>query len=405
MFASTHEKTIVIALAVTIAFALLLIPAPSIDAADHLDGGGLRNSQFDPLTDITDVWTFLDPNDNNRLELILGVRPFIIPGENESSAYFDQNVQYRFNIENTGDKRPDVFIDVTFSQQTSRSIPQTATVKITGGGKNISFTAPTTIVSGEPGPAPSRNISTNSANNIKFFAGLADDPFFFDVPAEIQFRKSLVSGRGDPALFTRGRDTFAGYNILTIVISVPVATLRGSAGNIIGVSAATFRPKKTLRNADGSDKNSGSFVQVDAMGIPVINVVLIPLSRKDEYNAKTPDNSAFANDIVGSLRTLGTDQTSIGILGQVVVDKGDFLRIDTTKRNTGSEGGNNVEAGFPNGRRLLDDVTDTIVTLIFNRVEQPDGLEKNDKLFLNDFPWVAEPNQPLQRGEQDTTQN
>ncbi|MFY9225919.1 MAG: DUF4331 family protein [Blastocatellia bacterium] len=392
--------------ALIMAFALLTLPTPETDAADHLDGGGGRNSQFDAITDITDVWAFLDPNDNNRVELILGVRPFIIPGENESSAYFDQNVTYRFNIENTGDAKPDRFIDVTFSQQTNRSVPQTATVKITGDrGPSVTFTAPTTTVSGEPGIPPARNITVSSSNNIKFFAGLADDPFFFDVPAEIGFRKSLVAGRGNPDLFLRGRDTFRGYNVLTIVLSVPADLLKGS-GNVIGVGGATLRPQKTTRMPDGRDVFKGKLVQIDAMGIPVINVVLVPLARKDEYNARTPDNSAFANDIVGSLRSLGTDQTSLDILGSVVIATGDYLRLDLSKQNTGPEGGNNPGAAFPNGRRLLDDVTDTIVTLINNRVEQPDDILLNDKKFLDDFPWVAEPHQPLPlKNDVDGTQN
>ncbi|MBK7993673.1 MAG: DUF4331 family protein [Blastocatellia bacterium] len=93
---------------------LLLTPPPSIDAADHLDGGKDISTQAQPFADISDFWVFLDPNDNERLELIMAVNPFIIPSENESRGLFDPAVVYRFNIENTGDAKPDKFLDITF---------------------------------------------------------------------------------------------------------------------------------------------------------------------------------------------------------------------------------------------------------------------------------------------------
>lgn len=381
---------------------LLLTPPPSIDAADHLDGGKDISTQAQPFADISDFWVFLDPNDNERLELIMAVNPFIIPSENESRGLFDPAVVYRFNIENTGDAKPDKFLDITFSKQTGRDTPQTATIKLPSGR---TFTAPTTIALGEPVNPPNRVNTVNPGSNTKFFAGLADDPFFFDVPAEVQFRRALLVGSRDTSFFSRARDTFAGYNVMTIVLSIPLSEVKGPAGNIVGISASTLIPKKAIRNADGTITYKGSLVQVDSAGIPVVNVVLLDFNLKDRYNIIGPDVSALGQNLIGSLRSIGTDETSINLLKSLIVDKGDYIRIDLSKPNTGPEGGNNPEAAFPNGRRLLDDVTDVVVSLINNRNELPDGIQANDKKFLNVFPWVAQPFMPLKTGEQDTTQN
>jgi hypothetical protein len=66
--------------------------------------------------------------------------------------------------------------------------------------------------------------------------------------------------------------------------------------------------------------------------------------------------------------------------------------------NSGPAGGNNTGAGFPNGRRPQDDVIDTIVTLINNRVQQGDNVNGNDVPFLNAFPFFAPPTQPFPNG-------
>ncbi|MBI4852195.1 MAG: DUF4331 family protein [Acidobacteria bacterium] len=390
-------------LLVTILITIFLLAPPlSIDAADHLDGGKDISTQATPFADISDFWVFLDPNDNDRLELIMAVNPFIIPSENESRGLFDPAVVYRFNIENTGDAKPDKFLDITFSKQIGRDTPQTATVKLPSGK---TFTAPTTIALGEPVAPPARVNTVNSASGSKFFAGIADDPFFFDVPAEVQFRRGLLVGTRDPNFFSRGRDTFAGFNVMTIVLSIPLSEVKGSAGNMVGISASTLIPKKAIRNTDGTVSYKGSLIQVDSAGIPVVNVVLLDFNLKDRYNIIGPDVSALSQNVIGSLRSIGTDDTSIGLLKALIVDKGDYIRIDLSKPNTGPEGGTNPDAAFPNGRRLVDDVTDIVISLINNRVPLPDGIDANDKKFLNVFPWVPQPNMPLKKGEQDTTQN
>lgn len=405
MFKVGIRKKALVALALTIALAFVLAPPLSIDAADH---GDAPSSFISAPCDITDFWTFLDPNDNSRLELIFGTRGFIVPGENANFGTFDGDVRYRINIENSGDAVPDLFLDAVFSKQIGRTTPQTATITLSDSRSVIrSFTAPATLSSSTAAVAPARNISADSGTGIRFFAGLADDAFFFDVPSELRYRASLEAGipAGDTSFFTRGRDTFAGYNIIAICYSIPVSLLKGRAGNVLGISVATQIKKKITRNPGGTTIGKGDFVQVDSMGIPAVNIVFVPFGRKDDFNGKGPDATSFANDIVGQLKLLQTGDANIAIFAQLAVAKGDYLRIDTAIPNSGAEGGSNSGAGFPNGRRLLDDVTDPIVSLVSNGLPRPDNVNKNDVPFLDAFPWLAQPAQPLPKGIVDNTQN
>lgn len=399
------KKASIIVLILTVALISLMTPPPSIDAADH---GDAPFASLRATADITDFWVFLDPNDNSRLELILGTRGFIVPGENSNFGIFDGDLRYRFNIENTGDGVPDLFLDAVFSKQIGRTTPQTATITLSDTRSTLrTFTAPATLSSSTATVAPNRNITADSNTGIRFFAGLADDAFFFDVPSELRYRASLEAGTpgGDISFFTRGRDTFAGYNMNAIVYSIPISLLKGRAGDVLGISAATQIRKKITINSNATTTGKGDFVQIDSMGIPAVNIVFVPFDRKDDFNTKGPNSSTFANDIVGQLKLLQTNDANIGLFAKLAVEKGDYLRIDTSIPNTGPEGGNNAGAGFPDGRRLLDDVTDPIVSLVSNSQPRPDNVDKNDLLFLDNFPWVALPHQPLPRGSVDNTQN
>lgn len=141
--------------------------------------------------------------------------------------------------------------------------------------------------------------------------------------------------------------------------------------------------------------------QIDRMGVPGVNVALVPFSRKDEYNTSNPREDAtgrFAGDIVANLQKLGTDSTSINILANIAVTRGDFLRLSLNTPNTGPGGGNNVNAAFPNGRRFGDDAIDVLLTLINNRVALSDNVNSNEVAFQSIFPFLANSHQPQNPG-------
>ena len=85
--------------------------------------------------------------------------------------------------------------------------------------------------------------------------------------------------------------------------------------------------------------------------------------------------------------------------------KGDFLRLNFSSANTGTGGGNNAGAGFPNGRRLRDDVIDTILFFIANQNTLGDNVNANDVPFRDTFPFLAAPQQPRASGTDDNTRN
>lgn len=378
MTRSSSRKIVLIALALTMAVTLVLAPAPRTDAADHRDGPVITGGES---ADIADVFFFLNPNNNSKVTLAMSVHGPIIPAENASAGFFDHTVRFRFAIENTGDATGDLFFEITFSKQTSRSAPQVATIKQNGV---TLFTANTTVSSSTATTAPPPVVTTDPSTGISIFAGLRDDPFFFDIPADLRYKASLLKNAPDPSVYNRARDSFAGYNIIMIVLSIPASRLRGPSGDILGLSCSTLRSK-----------------QVDRMGVPLVNPMLIPYSRKDEYNASLTSQDAagkFRADIVQTLTSFHTNPTYISMFEDLAVTNGDMLRLDLSIPNTGSEGGKNTLARFPNGRRPNDDVIDTIVTLVNNGVALKDNVNDNDVVLPSTFPFFAPPAQPFAAG-------
>jgi hypothetical protein len=403
-----RKMKVALALMLALTFTFLAIPMSNTQAADH---GDAPLADEDRPADIDDVYAFLDPNDNSRLVLIATLYGFIVPSEAVNFSAFDPRVRYLFGLETTGDARIDLGIDIRFSPRTSTTMPQTATI-ILPFGEIIN--APTTVPTLADNPNPP-TITTDAATGVSFFAGETDDPFFFDIVGFNRFVASVLGGSPNAAALQRGRDSFAGYNVQAIALSIPVSYLKlqrsgGNPGaNVIGVNLQSQRQRRVVIGRDGEINATGGFQTIDRMGNPAINVALIPFARKDAYNfASTQDdaNGAFAGDIVGTLKALGTNDTNIGILASVAVTKGDFLHLDTSLANSGSGGGNNASAGFPNGRRLQDDVIDTILFFVANQNTLGDNVNSNDVTFRNSFPFLAPPQQPRAPGTiDDNTRN
>jgi hypothetical protein len=356
-------------------------------------------------------------------------------GENNNFGQFDPAVRYRFEIETTGDPRPDRFINITFSRRTGVATPQIATVTLFDG---TTFTAPTTppslCIAGTANCPPAPTITDHAASGVRFFAGMRDDTFFFDIPGfaggTAALRACVAGTNQSPtcvadalALLGRGRDSFAGYNIMNIALSIPRALFGTPANNEIGVNGVLQRrtPQLFLASPDqvAPGRNYpavgfGEWVTLDRNGIPGINAVLIPFARKDEFNAATTADDAsgrFAGDIVAALRALGTNDTNIGILANVAVTRGDQLRLNLTRANTSLGFGETLAtpnyAGFPNGRRPYDDVIDVILFFVANQQAITDNANVNEVPALNTFPFFPPPHQPrpTSAGAEDQTRN
>ncbi len=392
-----RRPTATAALAVVLAVFLSL----PVHGADHADA---PNNSFDRATDAADLYFFLDPNDNSQAVMILTITGFIVPGENINFGFFDSNVRYVFKIENTGDARPDQFIDVQFAPRVPPAA-QMATIKLPNGS---TFSAPASIPSNSSPTPPVQRVTVDPATGVRFFAGQTDDPFFFDIPAFARFVGSINAGSPNPSVFQRGRDSFAGYNILSIAISVPVSMIRGSAGAEVGLSGATERRQHQTLLPGGFIEGRGRWVTVDRIANPAINVALIPASRKNAYNVASEVDDAnleFADEIIATLQSFGTNESNINLLANLAVVRGDIIRLNTSIPNTGPGGGNNPEASFPNGRRLGDDVIDIILTVVNNNSPLGDNVNSNELPFGNVFPFIALAHPPRPPGVDDQTRN
>ncbi len=357
-------------------------------SSDHIDSPTLAQ---DHGSDLGDTYAFLDPKDSSKVVLTMTTNPFIISSEAIGQAIFDPNVRYRFEIENTGNARPDRFISVRYSRGVGRLQAQRATITLPGGR---SFTAPTTPA--RQGDTPARpRVTTDRRSGVSFFAGSVDDPFFLDNTAANRFVLSSIANPGSPnrGVFADragadgvGRDTYAGFNTLATTIRVPASLLRRNR-KTIGVNSVTQRQRRQLVTRDGEVRSGGGrWTTVDRDGGPLVNNGLIPPARKNEYNAASTQDDArrlFRADIVRSLRALGTNDKFIRQILAAAVDRGDILRLKL-----------NAPSAFPNGRRYQDDVADAIFTLINNGRPLGDFVDANDAPFSSEFPFFADPIQP-----------
>ena len=133
-----------------------------------------------------------------------------------------------------------------------------------------------TPITGEVTPAGQAPKVTD-AGGIKAFAGLRDDPFFFDLVA---FKK-FVAGPYVPAMGLRGpadgapADSFAGTNVSYMIIELPVTAVTGAGASNTGTIQAWV-----------STGTGGS--QLDRMAIPAVNTAVIPSAQKDNFNRGNP---------------------------------------------------------------------------------------------------------------------
>jgi hypothetical protein len=404
-----------------IALIVSFTPVGSVRATDH---GDSPTPAHDQSIDIGDVYFFLDPNDPTFAVMAVTVSGFITPSHNANRGFFGENVRFRFEIENTGDTTPDRFWDVTFTKQTSRTITQNATVAIspvpTLLPAGAQFVAPTTISRAAFGPQgiptfgsgpQSQQVPTITPgpSGVSFFAGLIDDPCFYDLGAELAYRNSRFNNMTNPAILTRGRDSYAGHNTMAVALRVPVTLIKG-AGDVVGLSVAAQRRAPTSFTRDGRSASFGRYITLDRMANPLINTIMTSYVNKDRYNRSTPQRDAvnadgLATDIVATLQALQTNNTHISIIAQLAISNGDYLRLDTSIPNTGSEGGNNMAARYPNGRRPNDDVVDIIITLINNGVSQGDAVNDNEMPFKDIFPFFAQPHMPFPPAADDLTRH
>jgi uncharacterized protein DUF4331 len=386
--------------------------------------------------------------------------------DNNGDAKEDLTYQFRFH---TQTRNPNSFLyntgPITSLDDPNWNRPQTygVTVVQQGPGNSSRSRVLGTNLATPPdniGPRSTPNYDTLAtaaihalSGGIKVFAGQRDDPFFVDLGSvfDLAGLRPFNSFHLIPLPVEPGRDAVARYNTHSIVIQVPIAQLVQPPNTTIGIYASASRQKVRILREDGSNDDNGPFVQVSRLAEPLINEAVIPLGKKDFWNRSDPEDDAqfetfYLNPEVSRLEnalygappqghpggalapidvTGRTDLVAILLTGVPGLNftgtkKADLLRLNTSIAPTAAVGAGNPLgvlagdlAGFPNGRRLEDDIVDIELRAfaqgygsILNGLlglpnKSPnnllsDGVDKNDKPFLTSFPYVASPHQGYQ---------
>ena len=491
--------------------------AQKAKASSHREAPLISN---DPTADLTDLYAFMSPGKTDTVTLIANVIPIEIPAEGPNYYNLDDTVRYRIEVDNNGDGKGDLhfalrtktsYADGTFLYNTgpvtslnspNLAVKQRWTLTL-AKGKGAAHvvargdTAPNNVgKTSMPDYAALAASAVKSGNNVKVFVGPREDPFAIDVGRIFDFLSV-----GGP-----GTDNLAGVNVHTIAIEVPGSLLRRSASQpVIGVYAATdrqvVRTVTRKRNGKRVRVRVKQWKQVERLGQPLVNEVLIPRTVKDYWNTQTPDkdkqfekyytapglavalNARVFGPVLDAALGCGTacpvaETTGRADLSAILLRGFDFgsgtvdltfgttgsdktpvdeLRLNTKTQPVGTSSlladrrgllcnfqtpttgplGPTLHAldipvcspaqfdGYPNGRRLVDDVTDIQIAaiaglpidgLIPTAIQRPygllvmglgmdttnaglqllrqgaDGVLNNDKPFTDTFPYAAAPN-------------
>ncbi|MBF9066979.1 DUF4331 domain-containing protein [Streptacidiphilus fuscans] len=442
----------------------------------------------DPVADSTDLYAFVSPDAPGTVTLIANYIPLQNPAGGPNFYEFGDDVLYEIHIDNDGDARPDISYQFRFtthlrnqdtflyntgpitslnSQNWNRFQTYTVTRVEQGGrqtvlGKDLMCPPCNIGPLSTPDYPALANEAVHHLGNRKVFAGQRAEGFYvdlgsiFDLADLRPFQSLQVFAKAQHFQNAPGVDTTKELNVHSIALQVPVDELtRGcwsgkDSGNpdaVIGVwTTASRRASRIIEQGRGKDSESGPFVQVSRLGNPLFNEVLVPMARKDEWNALPPaDDKRFASyvakpELAGLLPVLypgvfphlealdksGKSRADLLAILLTGIPKGvvpgfenftgsteaDMLRLNVAIPPSASPsilgliGGD--PAGFPNGRRVFDDVVTVelraIAGLTYALVDKSftpdaaaseitDGLTASspENPYLGHFPYLGVP--------------
>src|SRR5213593_3159694 len=225
-FAASRSRGRVIAWSLLLATAAAIGLTRWIKASDHKDSALLA---ADHAADIADLYTFRSPANPDNVVLAMTVSGFIPPSE-ASTTFFDPNVLYQWKIDNNGDAVEDLVIQAFVTGTGGHQVMHFRGPAVPSDNRIIDGVETATVaVSNSPTPIVA------SRNGMTVFAGVRDDPFFFDL---VQF-KHVIAGEAT-SFRNPGVDTFAGTNVLAIVVELPSSLLGNPK---LGVWGTTSRPQ------------------------------------------------------------------------------------------------------------------------------------------------------------------
>lgn len=389
-----------------------------------------------PEYDTTDVYAFVSPDKADTTTLIANFLPFQDPAGGPNFFKFAEDAQYDLRIDNDGDAREDLIYRWTFKDHVRNEDtflyntgPVTSLddhdlnffqtydieqIKMRHGkaGERTKIADDLVVAPSNVGKASMPDYAALRDQAVRkvyggatAFAGQADDPFFADLRVF-----DLLYG-GD--LSEVGNDTLKGYNVQSLALQVPTDQVAESHEQpVIGMWSTTQR-------ADAY----GDYTQVSRLGMPLVNEVVNPRKDKDKFNASEPkDDAQFLDNVddpelpklieqIFKIKAQDAPRkdleqvflTGVPDLNQVKgVKASEMLRLNTSIKPTDKPKRLGVldgdQAGFPNGRRLTDDVLDIALQVVEGELlgeknDLGDAVDSNaDQKFGGYFPYIGLPN-------------
>jgi hypothetical protein len=480
------KRIIALCLLVAAALAAVLMRGPGPQAGVASSHREAPLISQDPEADNTDVYAFVSPDRPDTVTIVANYVPLEEPAGGPNFNEFAKSVLYELKVDNTGDGEEDISYQFRFRTKTrnpgtflyntgpidSLSDPdwnRPQLYKVTrvkhGHATVLADNLPTPPVNIGPRSTPNYGSLMAAAvkqlpGGTKVWAGQSDDPFFVDLGSifDLAGLRPFNPAHVLPLPAEDGVDGVGGFNTHAIVLQVPIKQLTrdgkehaaGEARAVIGVYASASRRMVRINRPNGTQDDDGRWIQVSRLGEPLINEVIIPLRKKDRWNASDPsDDSQFARRYTspeltklanllypvldnapeagrGDIATILL--TGVPTLNFTGTTKADLIRLNTGIAPSGAVGtGNRLGllagefAGFPNGRRLEDDVVDIelrALTCGYGPIVGPiiesfgdfcgpdpgdanrspnntlgDGVDGNDRPFHTTFPYVPEPHQ------------
>jgi Domain of unknown function (DUF4331) len=380
---------------------MTLISPKSVVASDHDDG---ETSTKGRNVNLTDLYVFREKDQNNYareddLVFVMNTNPRSVARQ---QYYFSPSARYEFHVSRVVNKddsptgKQDVTLRFEFGKPQGNGQQGFQLSAISNGQRFGSAFGITTPLTPDPKSTPLVNNITIGNSKIDVFAGLREDPFFFDVEQFFRVRAG-AAGIGPAVGFrppSQAIDFAKGYNVNTIVVRVPRSFLRGNS------ESKVFDVWETISTRD---PRNGQFNQVERLGRPGINEGLI-LSNDflNAFNSISPkqDLSSAAAPVraeaKNSLLALGNSSERADILLNALLP--DVMRIDTTIRS-GYVSAVNAKGAPIGGRMLLDDTIDQTLSLLTNGKITSDGVSYNGpgpsqghQPLIPQFPYLANPN-------------
>jgi hypothetical protein len=382
----------------------------------------------DPSADNTDLYAFVSPDKPDTFTIISNWIPGEDPAAGPNWYTFSPTARYNIFVDRNGDGKADVTYRFRFTRPAGQfflgnTVQQYTVTRVVGGRASV-------VAQGE---TPPDNIGPRSTPNYRqlaaskvvplssggvVFAGQRDDGFFGDI-GDIFDLVAIRKGIGNEG---GGRDFFAGYAVHTIALQLPIADV-DTANHVVGIWSSTDRQVTRVTKWKGQKVVSNPWQQVSRLGNPLVNEVIIPTTLKDEWNRLGPSQeSRFAQyyrkpilaAVINQLYHLnikedGRDDlvqillTGVPNLNSTGTTLADELRLNLSiKPTAGVCQGNRMAvlggdlAGYPNGRRLEDDVIDideqaVAGALIGTKIPLGDGVNADDRGCLASFPYESDP--------------